>query len=103
MKKTILIISMLLPLVTNAQISGADNETVTKLVDLAAAGGSLLAFVIAIFMTVAAGLKYQTKSKEDRTAEDTKELKADLSRIGIGAAIAIGAVNIVNWVWQYIQ
>lgn len=103
MKKKIIVSSMLfVPFIVNAQ-TGTDNETVSKLVDLAAAGGSLLAFTIAIFMMVASGLKYQTKSKDDRSADDTKELKADLTRIGIGAAIAIGAVNIVNWIWQYIQ
>jgi hypothetical protein len=50
--------------------------------------------VVAVVMIAIKGLGYAMKDSSERNEEDAKKLKAGLIRVGVGAAIALGAGNI---------
>jgi hypothetical protein len=54
--------------------------------------------VVAVVMIAIKGLGYAMKDSSERNEEDAKKLKAGLIRVGVGAAIALGAGNIGGFI-----
>jgi H+/gluconate symporter-like permease len=100
-KKTqILFVVLCYSIVSYAQ---ALDTTAKKIQSLVVNIGNIVIALLVGVLLLWAGVSYMVKDKNDRSEEDTKELKSKIMRIIIGAAIGFGAVNIADWIISAIK